>query len=134
MLLLHCKNQGCLAAILVLFLRVEIVVVGSLLDERFWLPELVMVLAERISHLELNYRRWVVIFIPDETRDVALAGAGTKVAADGSWLVEKIVHGTCRCTCLSPDNVSTSSMGCARDGGFLEGKIPALPSRRRAYT
>ena len=47
---LHCKNQGCLAAILVLALCVEIVVVvGSLLDERFQIPELAMVLGERTS-------------------------------------------------------------------------------------
>ena len=62
------------------------------------------------------------------------ADAGTEVAADGSWLVEMIVHGTCQCTCLSPGNVGTGAMGCARDGGFRKGKIPARPSRRRAST
>ena len=73
MLLLHCKNQGCLAAILVLSLRVEIVIVGNLLDEpRSQLPGLVMVLGEMIPHLGLDNRRWVAIFILDETRDVAL--------------------------------------------------------------
>ena len=73
MLRLHCKNQGCLAAILVLSLRVEIIVVGNLLDERcFPLPELAIVLGERIPRLELSDQQWVVIFIFDETRGVAL--------------------------------------------------------------
>ena len=78
MLLLHCKNQGCLAAILVLSLCVEIVVVGSLVNERLQLPELAMVLGERIPHSGLQCHStmiavgWVVIFILDETRDVAL--------------------------------------------------------------
>ena len=71
MLLLHSKNQGCLAAILVLSLRFEIVVVRSLLDERcFQLPERAMVIGERIPGL--NDRAWVVIFILNETQDVAL--------------------------------------------------------------